>query len=112
MKVVWDRDDVVVAEVLDALKPRRLHYNTVMTVMSRLARKGYLITYRRGRAHGYRPGIRRESVSRAYLEAVTRHFFGGSVPRTVAALLGGGSETVRGEARLNRLLHRLERRPR
>ena len=111
MKTVWGRSEVAVADVVEALRPRKLHYNTVMTVMNRLARKGFLRRQARGRAYAYQASVSREEVSRAYLGQVTRHFFGGSVSRTVAALLGSERPSAKGSVRLRELLGRIDVKP-
>jgi BlaI family penicillinase repressor len=92
MCAVWDMKDAAVADVVRRLKPsRRLHHNTVMTVMNRLARKGLLSRYERdGRTHGFRPAVSREELSKDYMRTVTGQLFGGSLSRTIAAFLGLG----------------------
>jgi predicted transcriptional regulator len=54
MHIVWQRQEVSVREVLEALQPARpLKYTTVMTVMSRLAQKGVLATRKQGKSFYY-----------------------------------------------------------
>lgn len=56
MRVVWPRGHATVREVLEALnakRPRRVAYTTVMTVMSRLAEKGLLRRRLVGKTHHY-----------------------------------------------------------
>jgi predicted transcriptional regulator len=43
------------------LERREIAYTTVMTVMSRLAAKGYLVSKPRGRAYVYEPAAGREA---------------------------------------------------
>jgi BlaI family transcriptional regulator, penicillinase repressor len=111
MKVVWDRGDVAVADVLEALRSiRPLHHNTVMTVMNRLARKGLLERYARdGRSHGYRPLLSREAVSEQYIALVTKEFFGGSVARTIAAFLEMKGRSTTGSRNLRKLVEELRK---
>lgn len=55
MQIIWQHEEVTVREVWEALKPARpLAYTTVMTVMSRLAQKGLLVTRKQGRTYYYR----------------------------------------------------------
>ena len=55
MHVAWERGTVTVRHVLEKLtETRPLAYTTVMTVMSRLANKGLLITNRQGKTYYYR----------------------------------------------------------
>ena len=69
MEALWDADGAwrtvgdTVAD-LEAAHPRRWAYNTVMTVMGRLADKGYLERRRDGRAHTYRPAVARGELGR------------------------------------------------
>ena len=61
MDVVWDSaDGVTVRDVLDQRGVDDLAYTTVMTILDRLWRKGYVSRRRRGRAYAYRPRISRE----------------------------------------------------
>lgn len=66
MEFVWDHEgDVTVRDVMDAPGARRLAYTTVMTVLDRLWRKGFLARRRMGRAYVYRVRRTREQhVSR------------------------------------------------
>jgi len=55
MELVWQRDEVTVREVWEALLPsRKLAYTTVMTVMARLVPKGVLSVTKRGKTAYYR----------------------------------------------------------
>jgi predicted transcriptional regulator len=67
MDEVWRRDEVTVRDVLEALNEGRKQraYTTIMTIMSRLHRKGLLQRERRGKTDVYRPVMSR----RAYLDA-------------------------------------------
>ena len=61
MDVVWDSvDGVTVRDVLEQRNLQDLAYTTVMTILDRLWRKGYVSRRRRGRAYAYRPRISRE----------------------------------------------------
>ena len=56
MEVVWKRQPASVSDVVTELhsQKRDLAYTTVMTIMSRLAEKGWLISEKQGRAYFYR----------------------------------------------------------
>jgi predicted transcriptional regulator len=68
MEIVWQLEEATVSDVLARLGDEH-HYNTVMTVMSRLADKGILARRREGRAHVYAPVEERD----AFLARVSRH---------------------------------------
>ncbi|MFQ5855602.1 MAG: BlaI/MecI/CopY family transcriptional regulator [Anaerolineae bacterium] len=77
MEIVWQLDEATVNDVLIRLSDEH-HYNTVMTVMSRLADKGILVRRREGRAHIYEPVEDRDTflarVSREVAEGLLREF--------------------------------------
>lgn len=61
MEVLWDRTEpVAVREVVSALDDRELAYTTVMTVLDRLTKKGFVRRDRDGRAWRYVPVASRE----------------------------------------------------
>lgn len=74
MEIVWERQPVSVADVLRVLNEqnRNLAYTTVMTIMSRLADKGWLVTEKRGRAFFYRAVHSRTEAETAAVGEVVR----------------------------------------
>ena len=73
MEVVWERQPISVSEVLNALNEQRnLAYTTVMTIMSRLAEKGWLVSEKRGRAYFYQAARSREEAEAAAVGEVVR----------------------------------------
>ncbi len=71
MEVVWAQGEVTIREVWDRLRTtRRLSFNTVMTVLQRLADKGLL--YRDGQPRSYR--FRPVEPKNDFLLRVTREF--------------------------------------
>ncbi len=76
IKVVWDRGQATVTEVVDALRPhQRLAYNTVLTTLRILERKGYLRREKNGRAHVYHPLVNRDAARRSAVLDVMEQFF-------------------------------------
>ncbi len=80
MRVAWSRGTVSVRDVYEELAASRpLAYNTVLTVMTRLADKGILEREHRGQAHFYRAaqrgqrGFLREHVRRSIRDLLERH---------------------------------------
>lgn len=74
MDRLWTRAEAAtVREVLGELR-RELAYTTVMTVMDKLHRKGWLSRRRDGRAYRYRPTSSREE----YCARLMRHALDGS----------------------------------
>jgi predicted transcriptional regulator len=62
MECVWELGSASVKDVHRCLLDRReIAYTTVMTVMSRLAAKGFLVSHTEGRAYIYEPSTDRET---------------------------------------------------
>lgn len=74
MEVVWKGQPVSVSDVLTELsqQKRDLAYTTVMTIMSRLADKGWLISEKQGRAFFYHAAHSREEAEAAAVGEVVR----------------------------------------
>jgi predicted transcriptional regulator len=74
MEAVWESQPVSVSDVLNTLNEqnRNLAYTTVMTIMSRLAEKGWLVSEKRGRAFSYRAVHSREEAEAAAVGEVVR----------------------------------------
>lgn len=75
MEILWDGGPLAIAEVQAALTPRQLAFNTVMTVLNRLAAKGLVRREQGGRRSFYSPTRSRE----AFLADLTRDVAGGLV---------------------------------
>jgi predicted transcriptional regulator len=72
MQVIWASDESSsVREVRESVDPK-LHYNTVLTIMERLERKGILGRRRHGRAHVYYPKLSQEQFARSVAGGVLR----------------------------------------
>ena len=62
MEVLWQTDSALtVRQVSNGLDQRNLAHTTVMTVLDRLAKKGFARRERDGRAWRYRPAATREA---------------------------------------------------
>ncbi len=65
MDVLWQRGSGTVQQVLDALPAKpALAYNSVLTTVRVLEKKGYLKHIKDGRAHVYAPLLEREDATR------------------------------------------------
>lgn len=112
MEAVWRRpasDGVSVREVWEEIHAKRaLMYTTVMSTMTRLARKGLLVADRNGQAYIYRASLSRgEFIDRFVGEALERLLanFGGETRGHLQRL---SDPTL--QARLAQLLDDIERR--
>lgn len=73
MEVLWDHGSpMLVRDVVNALSGRDLAYTTVMTVLTRLAAKGFVQRQPDGRAWRYSPvASREEYVAQLMLDALS-----------------------------------------
>jgi predicted transcriptional regulator len=81
MEVIWRKGKATVAEVVEHLAtPSAPAYNTVLTTMQILERKGYLrhTTPNVGRAFTYHPTVSRQKASKNAVRHLMNRFFGNS----------------------------------
>ena len=79
MNVLWNLGPGTVQQVLEHLPEKLdLAYNSVLTTIRVLERKGYLKHTKDGRAHVYMPLIAREEASRSEVRHLVSRFFGNS----------------------------------
>jgi predicted transcriptional regulator len=79
MRVLWDRGSASVGSVVEALKERpKPAYNTVLTLLRILERKGYVTHRKAGRAFIFVPLLDKEHATRSALTALVNRFFDGS----------------------------------
>jgi predicted transcriptional regulator len=78
MEVLWQKDEATVAEVTAALPPPPIAYNSVLTTMRILERKGYVAHVEAGRAFVYRPLLARDEAAGHAVGHVLSRFFDNS----------------------------------
>ena len=91
MRVLWEKGQATVGEVVDTLntgpKPA---YNTVLTLLRIMERKGYVSHRKDGRAFIFMPTVDRADVSRSALRTLVDRFFEGSPRLLMLNLLEDG----------------------
>jgi len=103
MSVLWDLDSATVAEVRERLADD-LAYTTVLTVLRTLEQKGYVAHSGEGRAHRYRPLVKREAAGRSALRRLVDKVFEGSPEMLLTNLVSDKNLTEEELRRLRRLL--------
>jgi predicted transcriptional regulator len=79
MRVLWERGEASVGDVVQALKERpKPAYNTVLTLLRILERKGYVTHRKDGRAFVFVPIVDRVNATRSALKTLVNRFFDGS----------------------------------
>jgi len=88
MEVLWLRGPVTVHQVLQALPDNpSLAYNSVLTTIRVLEKKGYVKHAKDGRAHVYEPLVGREEATRSEVRNLVSRFFKNSHELLVLNLL-------------------------
>ena len=91
MEAVWagSPEGLGAGEIWQALFARRpVARTTVLTLVGRLEKRGWLVQDKEGRSYRYRAARGREEASRQLASEFTDAFFGGSASRLVMSLLG------------------------
>ena len=88
MDVLWGKGSGTVQQVLDSIiqKPI-LAYNSVLTTIRVLERKGYLKHLKDGRAHVYTPLVGKKEATRSEIRHLVGRFFKNSHEQLVLNLL-------------------------
>jgi predicted transcriptional regulator len=88
LRHVWRLGRATVADVrAEVLAEREIAYTTIMTVLKKLADKGYLQYEKEGRAYVYEPARRPEAVRGSLLGDLLEKVFGGSPMALVQTLV-------------------------
>lgn len=75
MEVLWKQKSATVADVAAALPPPPVAYNTVLTILRILERKGHVRHDEVGRAYVYRPAIARDDAAQSAVGDLVSRFF-------------------------------------
>ena len=75
MEVLWEKGPATVQQVLDSLPNPMLAYNSVLTTIRILEKKGYVEHAKDGRAHVYQPVLARTEARRSEVRRLVGRFF-------------------------------------
>ena len=85
---VWDLGEATVSDVRERiLEDRDVAYTTVMTVLKKLAEKGYLDYHKEGRSYVYQPAQDPDAVQHSLLQRLMEKVFQGSPSALVQTLV-------------------------
>lgn len=89
MHVLWDRPGSTVGDVVERIQgPSRPAYNSVLTILRILEKKGYVTHEKDGRAFVYSAVVDRQQARRGALSHLLSRFFDGSREELVMDLFG------------------------
>ena len=109
MEVLWAQGPGTVQQVLDWLSAKpALAYNSVLTTIRVLERKGYVEHVKDGRAHVYKPLLERKDATRSEIRHLISRFFRDSHEELVLNILEDRGLDSEGLEQLKRILQRSE----
>lgn len=107
MEALWQNGAGTVQQVLDWMAPKpALAYNSVLTTIRILEKKGYLEHSQDGRAYVYRPLVGRKQATQSEIRHLINRFFGNSHEELVLNIL---EERGLEAAEIEHLRHMLRR---
>lgn len=109
MNVLWLKRTGTVQSILDSLpETEPLAYNSVLTTIRILERKGYVEHVKDGRAHVYAPLVGRQEATRSEIRHLVSRFFKNSQEQLVLNILEDRGIDVEELDRLREVLDRSE----
>lgn len=110
MNIVWARGETTVSDVWKALQQKRaVARTTVLTVMDRLEKKGWLKRRVADQQHFYSAARSREATLGGVVERLVDTAFAGSAEDLVVALLDGRGVTDEEARRIRTLIQKARR---
>ncbi len=110
MDVLWLKGAATVQQVLDWLPEKpALAYNSVLTTIRILEKKGYVKHAKDGRAHIYEPLIGRQEATRSEIRHLVGRFFRDSHEALVLNILEDGAIEAAELKRLREMLEKEEK---
>jgi BlaI family transcriptional regulator, penicillinase repressor len=107
MNVLWDKGPATVHEVLQGMPAEpALAYNSVLTIIRILEKKGYVKHVKDRRAHVYMPKVDRKDATRFEVRHLVSRFFENSDELLVLNILEEKSIDAEELTRLRQLLER------
>jgi predicted transcriptional regulator len=110
LKMLWEHGPGTVREInaFSRRHGRRWAYTTVLTMLQRLAAKGYVTSDKSGLAHVFRPTVTRDKLLRQRLADLADQLCEGTATPLVLALVEGQRFTAEEIGQFRELLDRLE----
>jgi predicted transcriptional regulator len=105
MEVLWQKGPATVHQVLEGLPEKfSLAYNSVLTTIRILEKKGYVEHVKEGRAHVYAPLVGKQEATRFEIKNLVGRFFKNSHELLVLNILEDKSINADELKRLSQLL--------
>jgi predicted transcriptional regulator len=93
MRVIWKLGEASARQIQESL-PGGRHYNSVLTIIRVLEKKGHLTYREEGRTHIYRAVVSPDKAKTRVLKHLVKNVFGGSAASLVLNLVETGDLTA------------------
>src|SRR3954452_15499432 len=111
MKLLWQRGESAVGDLVAAMPEEDpLAYNSVLTTIRILEKKGYVSHRQQGRAFIYSPSVEQDEASKSEVRHMLHRFFGNSREKLLLSLLGDEEITADELERLKKAIKEAEER--
>jgi BlaI family penicillinase repressor len=87
MKILWERREATVTDVLDALGNQAFAYTTIATMLRKMEARGLVAHRNEGRSFVYRAAVEAHAVTRGMSDHLLDRLFEGSLADMVNHLL-------------------------
>lgn len=87
MEIIWNKGSAAVTDVVEGMPDSQVAYNTVLTTLRILERKGYVRHTKEGRAFVYHAVVARGDASRKAVRNLVKRFFQNSPELLILNLL-------------------------
>jgi predicted transcriptional regulator len=84
MRILWQLEKAFVKEILPHIQDKKLHYNTVSTIVRHLEDKGFVAHEKKGKGYWYFPLLARETYSNQSINKLMNNYFDGSFKSMVS----------------------------
>ena len=111
MEVLWERGPLTVHQFLEDSAAKSLAYNSVLTTVRILEKKGYVKHAKDGRAHLYIPVMGRKEATRSEIRNLVSRFFKDSHELLLLNILEDKSIDAEELKRLAQLVERRTEKP-
>lgn len=105
MQIIWSQEETTVTDVWqELLKEREVARNTVLTVMDRLEKRGWLSKKSIGKTHHYSAAVNQKKTLMQVVRKMVDTAFSGAADEMIVALLDGRGVSDAEAARIRELI--------
>ena len=105
MQVIWQIEKGFANEIMAAMPEPKPAYNTVLTIVRILEKKGYVAHHTYVKAHQYYTLVSKEEYSKRILTRVVKNYFNNSFRNLISAFADGKNLTLKDLEELKKIIN-------